>query len=76
MTDNFGLLLAMRTAAECLNKAAEMERLSDDCPIAADATEYKELAAYWRGLALLAADENERSRYEAALDQWPNASIH
>jgi hypothetical protein len=60
----------VRTTAECLVKAAEMERLSDDCPIATRATEYEELAAYWRGVARLAADQNEPSRAEAALDRW------
>ena len=67
----------MRTTAECLVKAAEMERLLDDCLIATKATEYEELAAYWRGLGGLAADKGERCRAEAALDRWlRKPSIH
>lgn len=68
---------SMRTSAECLVKAAEMERLSDGCPLATRATEYEELAAYWRGLARLAADPNESGRAEAILDKWLHApAIH
>lgn len=64
------MLSRMHTAAECLVKAAEMERFSDHCPIAAKAIDYEELAEYWRGLARLTANKDERSRSEALLDQW------
>ena len=44
----------MRTTAQCLVKAAEMERLADACPIAGIAADYELLALYWRRLALRA----------------------
>jgi hypothetical protein len=60
----------MRTASECLVKAAEMDRLSDDCPVAVDAAEFEELAVHWRGLARLAALPNKADLAEAAVEQW------
>ena len=60
----------MRTASECLVKAAEMDRLSDDCPFPTKAAGFDELAVYWRGLARLAALPNEAALAEAAVEQW------
>ena len=60
----------MRTPSQCLVKAAEMDRLSDDCPVAVAAAEFDELAIYWRGLARLAAASNESALAEAAVEQW------
>ena len=36
----------LKTASECLVKAAEMDRASDDCPLAARAAEFEELAIF------------------------------
>ncbi len=41
----------MRTAEECLEKAAEMERIADACPIAEVAAAYKGLAVSWGQLS-------------------------
>ena len=71
------MLRIMRTTSECLVKAAEMDRLSDACPVAAIAAEYESFAAYWRGLARLAANTDESSLVEAALGKWiGQPSIH
>jgi hypothetical protein len=48
----------MRTAGQCLAKAAEMERVADSCPIAAIAADYEMLAVYWRILARRAARQD------------------
>jgi hypothetical protein len=49
----------MRTAGECLEKAAEMERIADACPMAAAATAYKGMAVSWRHVARQAAWQDE-----------------
>jgi hypothetical protein len=67
----------MRTASECLVKAAEMDQLSDDCPVAVMAAEYEELGVYWRGLARLAACPNEALLADATVNRWLGQhSIH
>ena len=67
----------MLTASECLVKAAEMDRLSDNCPTGIMAAEFEELGVYWRGLARLASNPNEAALIEAALDRALNRpSIH
>jgi hypothetical protein len=53
------MVQAMRTAAQCLVKAAEMERLSDSCQTKADAGSYEMMAADWRGIARLAARQDQ-----------------
>ena len=66
-----------RTASECLVKAAEMDRASDDCPVAATAAEFEELAIYWRGFARLAALPNEAAFAEAGVEKWMGQhSVH
>jgi hypothetical protein len=67
----------MRSASQCLVKAAEMDQLSDNCPTGGMATEYEELGVYWRGLARLASRPDESALIEAALDRYlTQASIH
>jgi hypothetical protein len=44
----------MRTTAQCLVKAAKMERFADTCQIPAMAADYERMAVYWRRLALRA----------------------
>jgi hypothetical protein len=45
----------MRTAGECLVKAAEMESVADDCPVSSIAAGYEKLAVSWRWIARQAA---------------------
>lgn len=45
----------MRTAGQCLAKAAEMERCANSSPVAAIAADYEMLAVCWRLLARRAA---------------------
>jgi hypothetical protein len=45
----------MRTAAQCLSKAAEMDQRALCCPNAAAAADYKKMALTWRALAQQAA---------------------
>ena len=45
----------MRSTSQCLVKAAEMDRLSDDCPNAVIAADYQEMAVSWRRIARQAA---------------------
>ena len=45
----------MRTAAECLIKAAEMERTADSCRVAEIATDYQSMAVHWQTVARTAA---------------------
>jgi len=65
----------MRTCCECLVKAAEMDRMADSC-LAVEAAKYEELAAYWRGLARLAAHPNEAALAEAALHKHLRQHYH
>jgi hypothetical protein len=67
----------LRTASECLVKAAEMDRASDDCATGIMAAEFEELGVYWRGLARLASRPDEATSIEAALDRvLSQPSIH
>ena len=70
------LSCTMRTCCECLIKAAEMDRLADTCLVAAEVADYEELAAYWRGLARLAALPNEAALAEAALHKYLRQKSH
>jgi hypothetical protein len=47
--------MPMRTAGQCLVKAAEMERVADNCSNAAVAAGYENLAVSWRRIARQAA---------------------
>ena len=49
----------MRTTAQCLVKAAEMEWLADTCTIPAIAADYEKMAACWRRLARQAGWQDE-----------------
>lgn len=45
----------MRSAQQCLVKAAEMDRAADTCPDAAMSADFEELAVMWRQVAVQAA---------------------
>jgi hypothetical protein len=52
-----------------------MDRMVDSC-LAVEVAEYEELAAYWRGLARLAAHPNEAALAEAALHKHLRQHYH
>jgi hypothetical protein len=41
----------MRSVIECLAKAAELERLADDCAAPEARADYRRIAKGWRGVA-------------------------
>jgi hypothetical protein len=52
-----------------------MDRVADTCG-AAEIADYEELAAYWRGLARLAARPNEAALAEAVSHKCLNQHTH
>ena len=52
----------MRTAEECLAKAAALTKLADECPIAEVRQQIIETAESWRALAVLAAWQDGQRR--------------
>jgi hypothetical protein len=48
-------MVTMRTAAECLAKAADMERLAETCDAGALKTSWLYMALCWRDVARMAA---------------------
>lgn len=55
----------MRTAAQCLVKAANMDRCSDSSGMPVDAANYERLAHEWRRIARMAARQDQFTHLSA-----------